>query len=292
MERRTLYGGAVALTGVVLGVVQVVHAYQQSSQPVFVLVDAVPMVAVALALSFAGSHLAREEEYEPDLTRALGWTIGGIVVFVSFAALTLFSQNVATGEIARASFVAVDHITMGATAGMLVGIYDARARERRRDLESERDRVEAFATKAADLNNYGRAIAQSDDTAGVGAFCIEAVSTLFGFDESAFVELSEDENRVVGKTMVGIDDDTVRTMAERATDQEIGTVEVIDEPTTELGRDVGRAVRVLVAVHRDRSFVLLSLADADEPVADEDRQLFELLVSHAGMSLDHIGSEN
>lgn len=288
MERRKLYGGVVALTGVVLAVMQVIHAFQQSREPVFVVVDAVPMVAVALALSFAGSQLAQDDVYAPDLTRVLGWTVGGTVVFVSFAALTLFSQNVAAGEIERAPFVAIDHVTMGATAGMLVGLYDARARQDRRELERERDRVESFGGKAADLNNYGRAIAQSDDVSGVGAFCIEAVSRLFGFGESAVLTVSESDFRVVGNTTVGVDEDSLRALADHARDQEVGDVAVNDGAPVDIDRDVDRSVTVHLAERPDDSVVLVSLSDEEWSLADEDVQLLELLVSHAGMALDRL----
>lgn len=46
------------LVGVTLAVVQVRHALRQSANSTAVAVDAVPLVAVAPALAYAGSHLA------------------------------------------------------------------------------------------------------------------------------------------------------------------------------------------------------------------------------------------
>lgn len=289
MERRQLYGGVLALVGAVLAVVQVIHGVQQSTNPTVVVVDAVPMVGVALALGYTGVHVTRDEAYEPELSRVLGWTVGGVVVFTSVAALTLFSRNVATGEIARAQFVAVDNLTLGATAGVLVGLYDARSQQRRRQLEAERDRIERFAGKAADLNNYGRAIAQADDLSGVSAFTIEAVSTLLGFDETALLELRDDQLVVVDSTLVGVDDDALAALVETTAD-DVGTVTVHDRVPADLEERVGTLVTVRVADHEESSYLLVSLTDDEQPVDEEDRELLELLVSHVGMALDGVDS--
>jgi len=290
MERRQLYGGIIVLTGTVLAIVQVIHALQQSANPVVIAVDAVPMVAVALALAFAGSHLARDETYEPDLSRVLGWTAGGVVVFASFAALSLFGRNVATGDISRAAYVAIDNLTMGATAGVLVGLYDARGEQRLRELEGERDRIEQFAGKAADLSNYGRAIAQADDLSAVSAFSIEAVSTLLGFEETALLVVSGSEVTSIDSTFVSVDDGSLAALAEVATDGEVGSVVVHDEVPVDLDRTVGTLVTVHVARLDGSSAVFVSLTDEDDAVADEDRELLELLVSHAGMAIEGVES--
>jgi len=289
MERRKLYGGVVALAGVVLSVIQVIHALQWSSIAIVVVLDAVPMVAVALALAFAGSRLARDEVYEPDVERVLGWTVGGILVFASVAALSLFGRNVATGAIARAEFVAVDHITLGATTGVLVGLYDARHRQRRRELEAERDQVRAFADTATDLNNYVRAIAQSRDLSGVSAFCIEAVSTLLGMGETAVLELGDGHPRIVGNT-TGLDDDALYALAETAREAQPGSVTVHDDTPDVVSHETVALVTAHVIERNGRSVLLVSLSDRTDPLGDKDRALLEVLVSHAGMSLEAVES--
>ncbi|MFB6152339.1 MAG: hypothetical protein ABEJ40_11095 [Haloarculaceae archaeon] len=288
MERRQLYGGVVALAGSVLAAIQVVHALERTDSGVVAAVDGLPMTAVALALAFAGTRLARDGQFEPDLSRVLGWTVGGTIVFVSFAALTLFADAATTGRLVGAKYLAVDNLTMGATAGILVGLYDARSRRRLRQLETERDRVGSFASKAADLNNYGRAISQCDSVAGVSAFSIEAVSSLLSVDDAAFVEVIDGEVHVVDNTIVDIDRETVEALVTVALDQEAGTVDVHDESPVPLERDVGGVVTIHVADEPESSVAMVALTDAADGIEDTDRQLLELLVSHAGTALDRI----
>jgi len=73
-------------------------------------------------------------------------------------------------------------------------------------------------------------------------------------------------------------------------EQDVGEVVVTDGCPVELDREVGRTVTVHVADSPAESVVLVSLTD-EETIADEDCQLLELLVSHAGMSLDRSDPE-
>lgn len=197
MERRHLYGATFGIVGLLLATIQMVHATEQTDVPIAVAVDGVPFAMLGLALSFAGYWLATSTEYEADLPRIAAWAVGGTLLFAAVVALMLFSQRVATGTLNRVTYTAIDGVTVGAIAGTLVGLYDARSRHHRRRLQRERDRTEAFARKAADLNNYGRALAQSSSVEEVGAFCIQAVSSLLGHDQTAYVEVEPDGERIL-----------------------------------------------------------------------------------------------
>lgn len=290
MQRRHLWGGTLAAVGLVLAGIQVIHAVRIAGGPVAAAVDALPMVAVALALAFTGLWLARRPGYEADLPRIVAWCAGGTVVFLSLAALTLFSQRLVADEFLRAAALAVDNVTVGATSGALVGCYDARSRRRLRSLERERDRIEAFGGKAADVNNYGRAIARCDAVSGVAAFCIEAVATLLDVRHSAVLELSGDAMRVVGNTTEA-DRETLRALAEAALDQEVGAVEVRESVSGD-GVGADTVLSALVSDHPDASVVMITLIENGEPVTEADRELLGLLLSHARMAIERIDGDH
>jgi len=289
MRQRHLYGGVLAGIGLVLAVVQTYHGFQQLTAPVAQAVDILPFAVSGLAVTYTGYWLATETEYEAGPKRVLSWALGGALVFASVAALLLFNRNVAGGTLDRAAFVAVDNVTIGVLSGVLVGLYDAQSRKRMRDLRGERDRVEEFAQKAADVNNYGRAISKSSAIEEITAYTIEGVETLTGFYETVVVELDAEETRILGSTWVGVDEETARDLADRGRTQEEGEA-VFHETDLPASLDDGvNTVLVSLVSQRDESsVVLLSVSHSDTDVADEDVQLLELLVSHATAALERL----
>jgi hypothetical protein len=288
MEQRYVYGITIGAVGLLLTAVQILHGIAQFDVPVAIVVDVGPFVAMSLSLTYVGYWMSQAEPYERDLPRIMLWSVGGTVAFASVAALLLFSQRVIAGAIPRSTYIAIDLITAGAVSGIVVGLYDAESRQRLRDLEAERDRVETFANTAADMNNYGRAIAQADTVEGVGAFCLEAAATLLGSRETAIAEVEGDGIQFIGNTIVGIDAAALEPLVTATLDQPPQSVAVRAESLPdELGAD-GRALTVHVTKHGDRSVVLLALTREAEVVAEEDKQLLELLVSHAALTLDEI----
>ncbi|MFB6183621.1 MAG: hypothetical protein ABEI96_03615 [Haloarculaceae archaeon] len=287
MQRRYLYGGLLAGAGLVLAILQVWHGLQQTDVLVAQLVDVVPFAASGLAVTYTGVWLAREDTYEPDLLRIVLWAAGGALAFAAIAALLLFGQEVTLGTLRRASYVTVDNVTVGTLSGVLVGLYDAQSRERLRDLQDERDRVEEFARKAADVNNYGRAINRSTAVEEIAAYTIEGVETLTGFYETVFLDVTDDRAEVVGSTWVDVDDETVAELATRAVEQTVEeAVFHTDDLPASLRNDVEQVLTTHVTSTDDRSIVFVSVGHSSETVAEEDVQLLELLVSHAGTALD------
>ncbi|MFB6308496.1 MAG: hypothetical protein ABEH35_04125 [Haloarculaceae archaeon] len=284
MAQRHLYGGGIALVGVLLAAVQVIHALRQTTIPVAVAVDAVPFAAAGLGLAFVGYWLARRPAFEDDLPRIALWGVGGAVALASVAALILFSQRVTTGTLSRATFVAVDLMTVGAVSGVLVGLYDARSRHRLADLQRERDRIEEFAAKAADVNNYGRAINAARSIDAVGAYVVEAVDALVGFEETAVIELGDDAATIVASTIRAVDEETAADIATRATDDSPGDVTVYEDDTAPA--PVDRVLTALVSDREGASVVVVSLTTEGTDIADEERQLLELIVSHATSTVD------
>lgn len=284
MERRQVYGGGIFLAGAVLTGVQTVQGLQQSRRPIVFAFESAPFVVVALALAGLGLWVARQDTYEADLGRVVAWGIGSTILFLSVAALLLFSQQVTLGTLELAQPIAVNHMTVGAMVGLLVGLYDARTREQQRQLARERDRVETFANKAADVNNYGRALNRSRTVEEVSALCIEATQALLDLSEVAFVVADGDAFEIVNSTVVNADEPALRTVARESMDQDEATVVERDEPRQETRS-------VLVTMDGDTAVVLLAFPREETTVENEDVRLLELLVSHAATALDSMFEE-
>jgi len=287
MNRRQLAGGGIAVVGVLLTVIQVFHGLQQTTRPLVLAFEAGPFALVALTLLYAGYWLETNEQFERDVTRIIGWGVGGVVLFASVGALQLFSQRVFLGTLARASYVAIDFVTVGAVVGVLVGIYDARNRQSLRDLERERDRVEAFGNKAADVNNYGRAVNQCDSVDEVSALCIQAMQALLGVSEVAVLVL-DGESAVIDDTILNVSEETLRSLGERAAGGGRATVVTHEDVPEPLADRTNAVVSVEITAVDGVSFVLVALAGADASFEEEDVQLLELLTAHAGTAIDGI----
>ncbi|EMA25486.1 hypothetical protein [Haloarcula marismortui] len=286
MNQRLLTGAALAVSGVVLAAMQVFHAVQQTRIPVAVAVDALPFVAMGLAVTYAGVWLARDTAFEGATSRVAAWAAGGTVTFAAVAALLLFSQRVTSGSLARASYLTVDLVTVGALAGVLVGLYDARSRSRLRELAAERDRVEAFAGKAADVNNYGRAIASAPSVDGVAAFVVEAFGTMTDMEETAVIQLRDGDAVALANTVRTVPVDVVAEFAQAVRAQEQGAVIVHDRPfPVDIPESVTDCVSTVVLDDEDETTVVISVTTDETTVGEEDQKLLELLVSHASVRM-------
>jgi hypothetical protein len=286
MNQRLLTGTALALSGVVLAAIQVLHAIQQTRIPVAVAVDALPFAAMGLAIAYAGVWLARDTTFEGATSRAAAWAAGGTVAFAAIAALLLFSQRVTSGSLARASYLTVDLVTVGALAGVLVGLYDARSRSRLRELAAERDRIEAFAGKAADVNNYGRAIASAPSVDGVAAFVVEAFGTITGMEETAVIRLSDGDAVALANTIRTVPVDVVAEFAQTVRTQQQGEVTVHDRPfPVDLSESVTDCVSAVVLNDEGTMTVVVSVTTDGTTVGEEDQKLLELIVSHASVRM-------
>lgn len=292
MARRHLYGGGIAVAGVFLAAVQLWHGLEQTGRGIVLAFEAGPFVLVALTLPYAGYWLATNEAFERDMHRILLWGAGGIVLFVSVGALLLFSQRVFLDTLDRAAYVAIDHVTIGAVVGTLVGLYDARSRQTYRDLERERDRVEAFGNKAADVNNYGRALNRCASVDEVSALCIEAMQNLLGVSEVAVLAIEDESVTVIDDTILNVSETTLASMGERARDAERASVVTHDAVPAELNERATAVVTVEMSARADTAFVLVALTTDETAFETEDIQLLELLTAHAGTAIDGIGVDD
>ncbi|WP_136716028.1 hypothetical protein [Halorientalis salina] len=289
--QRQVQGAVIAVSGLLLTGIQIVHATSRTRTTVGLLIDAAPFVLMALAISFTGYWMLRGDDGE-HTTVVGAWVVGGAVGFAAIAALLLTSMNVALDTFPvfeSAPAIAIDLITVGALAGVLVGVYDARSRTRLTELERQRDRIEGFANRAADVNNYGRALNQSATMEEVSALCIEAVATLADISDTAFVEHRGDLATVVDSTIVGVPDETVAQLSARGEDADLATVvSHTDRLPDTLDESVESVLTIRVTQTEHSAITIVALTRGTETITEETQALLEMLVSHAGTALNNI----
>jgi len=289
MHRRTPAGLGLAVTGLVLAGIQLVHAIQQTDIPVAIAVDALPFVAMGLALVYAGYWLARDDAFETTAARVVVWGAGATVAFAAVAALILFSQQVTMGSLDRATYLTVDILTVGALTGVLVGLYDARSRNRRHELEIERDRVEAFGRKAADVNNYGRAIASAGSDDAIAAYITEAISSLTGIDETAVLRVRDEEAELLSNTVRAVSAERVTELARAVREDPRGDViSHADSPPVDVGGTVSDVLTAVITGRGETTTVVVAVDTSGTATDEQDRKLLELVVAHATVRLEKL----
>lgn len=288
---RQAQGALIGVAGLVLAGVQVAHALSGTETTVGLAFNAVPFVLMALAITYVGYWVTTADDLGAHTTRVSAWAAGGAVGFAAVSALTVFSANVAVSDFpvfASAQHVATDTITAGTLAGLLVGIYDARSQARQAELERQRDRIEAYANRAADVNNYGRALNQSESIEEVSALCVEAIATLVGFHDAAFVERRDEFATILDNSIVGVEESIVAELAGRGADGDQATVTThADDLPADLPADVESVVTILVTETRGATITIVAFNRGEE-VEDETITLLEMLVSHAATALDNL----
>jgi GAF domain-containing protein len=293
MERRTLYGGGLSTAGLLLAGTQLVQGIQQidgfegADRAVVFTFETVPFVLIGLTLTFVGYWLTSQSQYELDLPRILAWGVGSTLLFASVAALILFSQQVTSDSLEQAQYIAMNQITVGAAVGTLVGLYDARSRLRQRELLRERDRVERFAQKAADINNYGRELNRSESLDEVSSLCIQALQAFLQITELAVIVTDREESELVDNTVVNAPPEALFEIAAASLDQEPAAV-VTQQSTPDAVGEERTVISMLLTEHEDSAVVLLAFTDRGTDFAEEDIQLLEMLVAHAATAIERI----
>ncbi len=288
--QRQAQGATIAISGLLLAGIQLVHASSRTQTTVGFLIDGIPFVLMALAITYAGYWILQGTDDE-HTTVVGAWALGGAVGFAAISALLLTSMNVALDAFPvfeSAPAIAIDTITVGILAGVLVGVYDARSRARLTELERQRDRIEGFANRAADVNNYGRALNECATMEEVSALCIEAVATLVDITDTAFVERRGDLATIVDNTIVGVPDETIAEIAMRGVDADLATAVTHDDIPASLDDGVESLLTILVTETEHSQIAIVALNRGNQEITDETRALLEMLVSHAGTALENI----
>lgn len=279
MQYRTVIGGGLVVSGVLLGVIQVVEYLQYPAPSTTLLFNTVPFILVSAAIAFTGVTLLRDDEYGEYATLVISWGVGGAVAFIAvFTLITGTNQQ----DGLTLLFGALDAGTAGGLAGLLIGLYDARSR---RTLVT----VERSAEKLKGLNKYGKVLNESSNVASVSALCIEVLELVLDSDGAVFVHGDGELFRVVDTTLPDVDTDgAVGRAARDASDHEklqtLTDGEGFDEirngePGSTLAVPIpcGGHVVVLFAVYYD----------IDEPDT-ENVDLLEILAAHAATALSSV----
>ncbi|MFC7072088.1 hypothetical protein ACFQJ7_04270 [Halovenus rubra] len=297
MEARDLSAGGIMISGFVLVVLQLFQGVQQlegfdgTDLYIVFIFETIPFVLVGLALMYIGSWLLTQADLDDEIERVVAWAVGSSILFSSIAALLIFSLEVtlssAANVLEQAPFIVVNLLTVGALAGTLVGIYDARRRIHQRELEHERDRVEQFANKAADINNYGRELNRSDSVEEVSSLCLQATETFLGLTNLAFAVMDTEETVLVDDTTVGVPESVLFDLATDSLEQQPATAVSHDLPAGNERRSDG-ALTLLITNTDDETIVLIALDDDSVSISEENLKLLEMLVAHAGTAVDRL----
>ncbi|MFB6176252.1 MAG: GAF domain-containing protein [Halobaculum sp.] len=285
MRREQLYAGTLVAVGVGIAAAQVSTLATETGTAA-VLLRSVPMIAVAAAVVYGGGWLLVRGTPGGHADRVLAWTLGGGLTLSAVVVLATVGRGVSLPLV-------TDALTGGVLVGLLVGLYDARSRERL-------TQVESFARKVKALNQYGKALNRSKTLDQISALCVEAVEFLVAGDGAAFVvvedggdtddgESSEETVRVVDSTLRG--DHELRVLESLA--GEIDATDDIEavryaETGVELGEESPDAALVIsVPTETGRALIVSLSTTTDIEYDEEDVDLLETLAAHVSTALSH-----
>ena len=279
MQYRAAIGGGLVVSGVLLGVLQIVEYLQYPAASMTLLFNTAPFILVAAAIAFTGVTIVRDDAYGEYATLIISWGVGSAVAFVAvFTLITGTSQQ----DGLTLLFGAADAGIAGGLAGLLIGLYDAQSRQ---TLAT----VERSAEKLKGLNKYGKVLNESSNLESVSALCIEVLEFVLDSDGAVFVQGDGEAFRVVDTTLPEVDTDGALGRAARDASghemlQTLTDGEAFDEirngePGSTLAIPIpyGEGTVVLFAVYYD-------LAEPDTRNVD----LFEILAAHAATALSSV----
>ncbi|MFW6458693.1 MAG: GAF domain-containing protein [Halodesulfurarchaeum sp.] len=249
-----------------------------------------PFLLIAVAISFVGGWIIREEEPVGEYgEQVLAWTFGAAITFAAIGYLITIDTAVQRTGFALPVSV-LQAFTAGSLAGILVGVYEARSRNRFDELQLERNRVERFARKAKSLNTYGKALNQSRDVHDVSALSVEVLELLIESSESAVVVVTEDSTTVLDATMTGELGEFIEEIATSiAASPEMETVRCPNDIDCSIPDSVPvREVLGVPIAAGNATVVLLALTRSADAYTDEDLDLLESLSAHVGTALPNL----
>jgi signal transduction histidine kinase len=153
--------------------------------------------------------------------------------------------------------------------------------------EDQRD----FASQVADLNKYGQALNQCSTVEEVVSLTLEAMSVLFKFSHSTFVEVRGGDPRVVHSTNPNLaPGDPPSDIAMRAF--ETGSVATETGAGAGVGddSDVTAALAVPALMGDDVTAILETRSTSVESFGDEHSRPMTILASHAATAISNIRS--
>ena len=279
MQYRAVIGGGLVVSGVLLGVLQVVEYFEFPAASVTLLFNTVPFILVSAAIVFTGVTIVRDDAFGEYATLIITWGVGSAVAFVAvFTLITGTSQQ----DSLTLLFGAADAGTAGGLAGLLIGLYDAQSRQ---TLAT----VERSAEKLKGLNKYGKVLNESSDVASVSALCIEVLEFVLDSDGAVFVHGDGEEFRVVDTTLPDVDTNGALGRAARdASDHEKLQTLTDGEGFAEIRNGEPGSTLAIPIPYSEGTVVLFAVYyDLDEPDT-RNVDLFEILAAHAATALSSV----
>lgn len=146
-RRRLLGAGFVIGSGLLLGVIELVHFQRMESMLGTILHVVVPFV-LAIGLVVAGLWLWQSQYDDMDIVRVAGWEIAGMAALSIAFFWILAHEFIRGGTFHHSPFMLVNTLITGGLVGIVIGVYDARNRR----LERQRSTLSEDRAKLAFLN--------------------------------------------------------------------------------------------------------------------------------------------
>ncbi|MFU1781584.1 ATP-binding protein [Haloarcula japonica] len=147
-----------------------------------------------------------------------------------------------------------------------------------------------FARQVADLNKYGQALNRCESVDEVVSLTLEAMSLLFEFSYSTFVEVREDDLRVVHSTNPNlVQGEPPSDLARRAQEAGETLVEQGSDAAVAADSDVTGALAVPARMGNETA-VLVTRSRSVEEFGDEYVRPMEILATHAATAISNIRS--
>ncbi|GGK66231.1 sensor histidine kinase [Haloarcula sebkhae] len=148
-----------------------------------------------------------------------------------------------------------------------------------------------FARQVADLNKYGQALNRCESVDEVVSLTLEAMSLLFEFSYSTFVEVREDDLRVVHSTNPNlVQGEPPSDLARRAQEAGETLVEQGSDAAVTADSDVTGALAVPARMGDEVTAVLVTRSRSVEEFGDEYVRPMEILATHAATAISNIRS--
>jgi signal transduction histidine kinase len=142
VDRVVLAGALVSVLGVLSVASHIPPALQRHSLASLVLTIVLPSFLGVLIL-WVGYRTAAGTLIEPvDAIRFAGWTGVGVVTFLLVSLWILVLDLTLGYPVPHWYLLTINIVSLGAVAGIVIGLYDARARERARELERREEELE------------------------------------------------------------------------------------------------------------------------------------------------------
>ncbi|MDS0221600.1 ATP-binding protein [Haloarcula sp. S1AR25-5A] len=148
-----------------------------------------------------------------------------------------------------------------------------------------------FARQVADLNKYGQALNRCESVDEVVSLTLEAMSLLFEFSYSTFVEVRDDDLRVIHSTNPNlVQGEPPSDLAWRAREAGETLTEYGPDAGVTADSDVTGALAVPARMGDEVTAVLVTRSQTVEGFGDEYVRPLEILATHAATAISNIRS--